>query len=72
MLTPHNVQFHKPVTITFSWTEHADSIGLLPTFGLAYQGDDGIWMFAGANSIDVNAKTVSVLCREALLFRDCR
>ncbi|PVD54074.1 hypothetical protein DC498_01395 [Terrimonas sp.] len=58
-LTPHGKIFSKPVTITWAWAAHADSIGLLQTLGLAYQMDDGVWKFTGADSFDANNKTVS-------------
>ncbi|MBN8790216.1 MAG: hypothetical protein J0I84_24295, partial [Terrimonas sp.] len=58
-LTPHGKIFSKPVTIIWAWAAHADSIGLLQTLGLAYQMDDGVWKFTGADSFDANNKTVS-------------
>ncbi|MBS1752316.1 MAG: hypothetical protein JST63_20635 [Bacteroidetes bacterium] len=58
-LTPHGKIFSKPVTITWSWAPHTDSVGLLQTLGLAYQMDGGIWRFTGADSFDANNKTVS-------------
>jgi hypothetical protein len=58
-LTPHGQHFNKPVTITFSWEKHADSIGLLQTLGLAYQMDNGIWKFVGADGFDKDGQTVS-------------
>ena len=58
-LTPHGQTFSKPVTISYSWAAHADSIGLLETLGLAYQMDNGIWKFTGADNFDAVAKTVS-------------
>lgn len=58
-LTPHGQTFSKPVTITYSWAPHADSIGLLQTLGLAYQMESGIWKFTGADSFDAGTKTVS-------------
>ena len=58
-LTPHGQTFTKPVDIRFSWEEHADSIGLLPTLGLAYQKGDGVWKFVGANSVDETDQTIT-------------
>jgi hypothetical protein len=58
-LTPHGQTFEKPVSITFSWAHHADSIGLLQTLGLAYQMNDGIWKFVGANNFDKNGQTIT-------------
>ncbi|WP_162817765.1 hypothetical protein U0035_08675 [Niabella yanshanensis] len=58
-LTPHGQIFNKPVTVTFSWADIADSVGLLQTLGLSYQMDDGIWKFVGADAVDTEAKTVS-------------
>lgn len=58
-LTPHGQVFSKPVHIKYSWSSYADSIGLSQTLGLAYQMDDGVWKFVGADSFDSQAKTVS-------------
>jgi hypothetical protein len=58
-LTPHGQTFSKPVAISFSWAEHADSIGFLQTLGLAYQRGDGIWKFVGASSVDANDQTIT-------------
>ncbi|OQP64049.1 hypothetical protein A3860_21800 [Niastella vici] len=58
-LTPHGQHFDKPVSITFSWAAHADTIGLLQTLGLAYQMDNGIWKFVGSNSFDKGNQTVT-------------
>lgn len=58
-LTPHGQSFSKPVSITFSWAAHADSVGLLQTLGLAYQQQDGIWKFVGAHGFDATQKTVT-------------
>lgn len=58
-LTPHGQIFAKPVDITFSWAGHADSIGILQTLGLAYQKENGVWQFAGANSIDEDDQTIT-------------
>lgn len=58
-LTPHGQQFNKPVTLSYSWADYADSIGLMQTLGLAYQMEDGVWKFVGADSFDANQKTVS-------------
>lgn len=58
-LTPHGQHFDKPVTITYSWADHADSIGLMQTLGLAYQMDNNIWKFVGAESFDQEAQTVT-------------
>lgn len=58
-LTPHGQIFSKPVTITYSWTNFADSIGLPQTLGFAYQMDDRVWKFVGAEHFDDQSKTVS-------------
>jgi hypothetical protein len=58
-LTPHAQVFAKPVTVTYSWGSYADSVGLLQTLGLAYQMEDGVWKFVGADSFNSQSKTVS-------------
>lgn len=58
-LTPHGQTFAKPVEITLSWADHADSIGLLQTLGLAYQMENRVWKFVGATSVDAAAKTLT-------------
>lgn len=58
-LTPHGQVFAKPVTITFSYSDMADSAGLLQTLGLSYQMDDGVWKFVGADAVNTEAQTVS-------------
>lgn len=58
-LTPHGQVFSKPVTITYSWAGEADSVGLLQTLGLAYQLEDGVWKYVGADSFDKQAKTIT-------------
>ena len=58
-LTPHGKVFAKPVTITYSWASYADSVGLLQTLGMAYQMADGVWKFVGADSFNMQSKTVS-------------
>jgi hypothetical protein len=34
-------------------------VGLLQTLGLAYQMDDGVWKYVGAESVDSQAKTIT-------------
>lgn len=58
-LTPHGQVFAKPVTITLSWADVADSVGLFQTLGMSYQMDDGVWKFVGADAVNTEAKTVS-------------
>ncbi len=58
-LKPHGPIFAKPVTITMSWADMADSVGLLQTLGLSYQMDDGVWKFVGADAVNTEAQTVS-------------
>ncbi|MBO9591527.1 MAG: hypothetical protein J7599_01375 [Niabella sp.] len=58
-LTPHGQQFAKPVMLTCSWAANADSAGLLQTLGMAFQEDDGVWKFVGANNSNLAQKTVS-------------
>lgn len=58
-LTPHGQQFAKPVTITYGWYAHADSVGLMQTLGLAYQMEDGVWKYVGADNFSAAHKTVT-------------
>lgn len=57
-LTPHGQEFLKPVTIQYNWAGHADSAGLLQTLGLAYQMENKVWKFVGADNFDANEKNV--------------
>ncbi|MNU43932.1 hypothetical protein D3C71_327240 [compost metagenome] len=58
-LTPHNVIFKKAVTLTFDWRAMADQIGLPQTLGFAYQQEDQVWKYVGANKTDTVQKTIS-------------
>ena len=57
-LTPHGVQFEKPVTITFNY--ESDPVSFDDGLAIAYQDDDGIWYWPGNLTRDENQKTVSV------------
>ncbi|WP_256004157.1 hypothetical protein [Pedobacter deserti] len=56
-LTPHDVQFEKPVSVTYAYD--ADSVAMVETFGFAYQMASGVWKFVGTSSYDVQLGTVT-------------
>ncbi|WP_449437057.1 hypothetical protein [Pedobacter steynii] len=58
-LTPHDVQFEKPVSLTYAFSVEADSVAMMETFGFSYQMASGVWKFVGANSYDVQGGTVT-------------
>lgn len=60
-ITPHNVEFAKPVTIEFSYTEE-EIINTIPeALGIAYQDDRGIWMAQGGTELDKANKKIRVI-----------
>ncbi|WP_316819279.1 hypothetical protein [Pedobacter nyackensis] len=58
-LTPHDVQFEKPVSLTYAFSMEADSVAMMETFGFAYQMESGVWKFVGASSHDIQGGTVT-------------
>jgi hypothetical protein len=58
-LTPHDVQFEKPVSLTYAFDAEADSVAMIETFGFAYQQANGVWKYVGANSYDLQDGTVT-------------
>lgn len=58
-LTPHGVQFEKPISVTYAYDVETDSIALIQTLGFAYQMESGIWKFVGASSYDIQWGTVT-------------
>ena len=58
-LTPHDVQFEKPVSVTYAYDLEADSVAMIETFGFAYQLASGVWKFVGASSYDIQWGTVT-------------
>ncbi|WP_285056734.1 hypothetical protein [Pedobacter ginsengisoli] len=58
-LTPHDLQFEKPVSVTYTYDIEADSVAMLETFGFAYQMANGVWKFVGASSYDIQWGTVT-------------
>ncbi|MBO9202292.1 MULTISPECIES: hypothetical protein [Niastella] len=60
-ITPHNIQFAKPVKITFSYND-SDVSGSAPAFlGISYQNEQGIWQAKRTTIVDTTAKTISAL-----------
>ncbi|MCK7557096.1 hypothetical protein MKQ70_19640 [Chitinophaga sedimenti] len=59
-ITPHNLQFAKPVTITFNYTDE-DIAGSIPeALGIAYQDAAGVWQSMPDVTLNKTAQTVSV------------
>ena len=58
-LTPHALQFEKPVSVTYAYDAEADSVAMVETFGFAYQMASGVWKFVGASSYDIQWGTVT-------------
>ncbi|MDR6786268.1 hypothetical protein ABIE26_004987 [Pedobacter africanus] len=58
-LSPHDVQFEKPVSLTYAFSVETDSIAMIETFGFSYQLVSGAWKYVGASSYDVQGKTVT-------------
>ncbi|MGZ5246903.1 MAG: hypothetical protein ACXWV5_07665, partial [Flavitalea sp.] len=59
-ITPHNVEFTKPVTIEFSYTEE-EIVNTIPeALGIAYQDARGIWMAQGGTELDKPNKKIRV------------
>lgn len=59
-ITPHNIVFTKPVTITFRYTEK-DVVGTVPeAFGIAYQNNEGVWKAINSTTVNKNLMLVSV------------
>jgi hypothetical protein len=59
-ITPHNVEFAKPVIIEFSYTEE-EIVNTIPeALGIAYQDSRGIWMAQGGTELDKTNKKIRV------------
>jgi hypothetical protein len=59
-LTPHDVQFQKPVQISFSYEEEDISNSLAEFLGIAFQDKEGVWQAVGGSQINTTTKTVTV------------
>lgn len=46
-MTPHGITFHKPITITFRYTEEEAKNTFPQALGIAYQNSSGVWMAVG-------------------------
>lgn len=58
-LTPHDLQFEKPVSLTYAFSVESDSVAMIQTFGFAYQMNSGVWKFVGASNYDIQWGTVT-------------
>lgn len=58
-LSPHDVQFEKPVWLTYAFSMEADSMAMMETFGFSYQMANGVWKFVGASSYDIQGGAVT-------------
>lgn len=59
-LEPHNIEFKKPVKVTFTYTDE-DVESTLPEFlGIAYQDKKGIWRAIGGAQLDKTNRKISV------------
>lgn len=59
-LSPHGKKFAKPVTIRISYQRNDGSTGHPDLQGIAYQGEDGVWMSVGGGRMDTLKKTISI------------
>lgn len=59
-ITPHNVTFKKPVTLTFSYTD-SNLLRTIPqALAIAYQDEKGVWQMLPHQQRDTVARTISV------------
>lgn len=59
-ITPHNVQFSKPVKIEFTYEDDEIMRTMPEALGIAYQDANAIWKARGGSVLDKNQKTVTV------------
>ncbi len=59
-LTPHGLQFAKPATISFKYTDEDLNGTFAEALGIAYQDDKGIWKVPKGLTLKKETKTVSV------------
>jgi hypothetical protein len=59
-LEPHSVEFSKPVTIEFAYTDDDISNTIPEALGIAYQDAKGIWKRRPSPVVDKAAKTIKV------------
>lgn len=59
-LTPHGIQFAKPVSVTMSYAGYQDSVSMPEALALSYQKEDGIWYCMGSSEVDQAARTITV------------
>ncbi len=59
-LTPHGLQFTKPATITFQYTESDLEGTFAEALAIAWQTDKGEWQSTAANQVDTLSKQLSV------------
>jgi len=59
-ITPHGIQFQKPVSISFSYAGESGQKRMPQLQGIAYQDEQGIWKSLSNGIVDTVAKTVTV------------
>jgi hypothetical protein len=59
-LTPHGLQFAKPATITFQYTDSDLEGTFAEALAIAWQTDEGVWQTFAANQVDTLSKQLSV------------
>lgn len=59
-IEPHGVEFAKPVSLTFSYSDDDVSNTLPEALGIAFQDEQGIWQAQAATVVNKAAKTVTV------------
>lgn len=58
-ITPH-MDFAKPVTLTFSYADKADSLASASVTGIGFRDDNGVWKVKKKSRIDQSNKKISV------------
>jgi hypothetical protein len=58
LLTPHDIEFQKPVSIALNYNE--DSVSFGDGLGIAYQDEKGIWYASGNANHETTEKKVTV------------
>ncbi|RXK60428.1 hypothetical protein ESA94_08135 [Lacibacter luteus] len=59
-ITPHNLEFAKPATITFKYTETDFEAAVPEALGIAYQTNEGVWNAINSTTLNKNLMIVSV------------
>lgn len=59
-ISPHNIQFAKPVKLTFHYSDSDTAGSAAQYLGIAYQDPEGVWQAVRYTEVNTSAKTVSV------------